>query len=812
MTSLADSSKEPVDASRSRFGQDHQTRESARHVRGQGHFVDDLQTPGMLHVAVIGSPIAHGLIRNVDASEALRAHGVVDVLTGQTLSDHATAVFTLADLHSPPLPVAMHALALDRVRFLGEPVAAIAARTRAQAEDACRLVRLDLKPLAPILDPHQALQPDAELLHPALGSNVVIKRDLAFGPVQQLFDDASQVVSRSVTWGRHTSNALDTFGVVASWDAGSEELTVASNHQSYSMLGSLEHTLSLPDGSVRGVACDVGGAFGGKFWQPRPTVIACTFALRTGRPVKFVEDRRYHLTAGDNHGEDRTYDVDIALDSLGKPRAVRLRIVEDYGAYFLLGAAGNSSPLAQAVGAYDLEAVGVDFTGVLTNKTNQAAYRGFGAAAMNFAIERAMDAVAEESGVTRVDVRRASLLTPDRFPYRTPIGNMYDSGDYPTALDTALREGRWDHWLGEQSRQRGSRYELGLGLVTAQERSVPSLTELWLMFDQQSGRPTTAAETVTCRIAADGSVRISLHSPSLGTAVETVAATVASLELGVSNHKIRVHRLDSTQAGPAMGPAGSRMTAMVSGAMAGASAIILTKMREIAAHEIECDVTDIEFRQSDMTFHPRGVPGAEVEFSEICRLANTQSLRLPPGMTSGLEATYTYDHPMATMPNPDGGDWGSFNPVVGHSVHIPVVEVDTFTGNVEFRDYTVVHDCGTVMNPQGVRGQILGGICQGIGSALYEQLTYDFDGSLKQDDLTSYTMPTFVEMPEVRIVHQVTPSPYTYRGMKGVGEGGRIAAPAAVASAVENALDPWGVNVNALPITPDIILQWVQSG
>lgn len=790
------------------LGRPRPTLESARHVRGEGRFVADVSAPGMLHVALVRSSEAHARIVAIDTAAAAALPGVRAVLTGADVAAVSGPIFTMAAMHRPPLDIPMAALAADKVRHVGEPVVAVAALTRAIAEDAAELVRITYGVLPPVVDPTSAMTPGTPAVHDSLPDNVIMRRHYDFGDVDGAFERATHVVRRSLRWPRQTGAALDTFGCVAHWERGSDHLTFWSNHQSNVLLWTLGSTLGIPPHRITGVPLDIGGSFGGKFWQPRAMVVCALLSRQTGRPVKYVEDRVEHLTGGDNHGEDRTYDAELALDADGRMLGLRFAVVEDYGSAFVLGPINNAEPLAQAVGPYGLEAVGVDFTAVLSNKVPQAAYRGFGGAAHNFMLERLVDAAADELGVSRVELRRRNLLQPEQFPYRTPTGNIYDSGDYPEALRVALEESRYDDWRDRQRTARAAGRAIGIGLVTCQERSVQGGTALWVMFDQEPGRNTTAAESATVRVDPHGSVRIALHSPSLGTPSETVAATVAAEELGVAVESIVVSRLDSSVAGPAMGPSASRLTVMLSGAVAGATYEVIEQMRPLAAHLLEVDGADLVWDRDRAGYAVQGAPDGFAPLARIAQLANGQALSLPGGTRSGLESTFTYDHPMATMPEAGGpADWGSFCPIIGHTVHVPVVEVDLETGVVDLLDYYVLHDCGTVVNPEGVRGQVVGGTVQGIGSALTEELRYDDAGQPLGRDFRSYLMPTFVDVPPIRLGHLETPSPFTYRGVKGVGEGGRMAAPAAVAAAVEDALAPYGVRIDEVPVTPDKILR-----
>ena len=762
----------------------------------------------MLHAALVRSPFAHAQIVDVDTSVARSMPGVRAVLTGADVASRTGGIFTMAAMHRPPLDIPLAALAHDKVRHVGEPVVAVAARTRAEAEDAAARVQVSYVELPPVVDPRAAMAPGAPLVHDGVPGNLIMRRNYDFGDVGTAFDRAAHVVRRTLRWPRQTGAALDTFGCVAHWERGSDQLTFWSNHQSNVLLWTLGNTLGVEPHRIKGVPLDIGGSFGAKFWQPRPMVLCALLSRQTGRPVKYVEDRVEHLTGGDNHGEDRTYEAELALDGDGRMLGLRFSVVEDYGSAFVLGPINNAEPLAQAVGPYGIEAVGVDFTAVLTNKVPQAAYRGFGGAAHNFMLERLVDAAAAELGCSPVELRRRNLLTPEQFPYRTPTGNIYDSGNYPEALRVALDESGYSGWRERQAVAREAGRAIGIGVVTCQERSVQGGTALWVMFDQEPGRNTTAAETATVRVDPHGSVRVGLHSPSLGTPTETVAATVVAEELGLPVESVAVARLDSSVAGPAMGPSASRLTVMLSGAVAGAVHEVIEKMRPIAAHLLEVAPEDLEWDRGRAGYAVRGVADAFAPLARIAQLANGHALSLPPGTGSGLESTFTYDHPMSSMPEPLGPtDWGSFCPIIGHTVHVAIVEVDIETGVVDVCDYYVLHDCGTVVNPDGVRGQVVGGTVQGIGSALTEELRYDDDCRPLGRDFRSYLMPTFVDVPPIRLGHLETPSPFTYRGVKGVGEGGRMAAPAAVAAAVEDALAPYAVRVDEVPVTPDKVLR-----
>lgn len=788
------------------LGKSRVTQESKRFVQGRGRYLADLRLPGMLHVAMVRSPHAHARIIEIDTTEASGMPGVHAVLTGKQAAELSGPAFTLAAFHDPPLPVPMRALACDRARFAGEGVVAVAATSRSLAEDAAAKITVQYELLPTISNSTEALAPGATLVHDDLPNNILLTRHYDFGPVDEVFAQADRIVRRRLSWSRQTGAALDTFGCIAQWDDDDGDLTVWSNHQSHALLWTLGSSLGIPPQRVRGIACDIGGSFGAKFWQPRPVLVCAMLSRLTGRPVRFIEDRVESLVSGDNHGEDRTYDAELAVAADGTFLGLRFDVVEDYGSAFLLGAINNAEPLAQGTGPYDIKALGFTFTGVVTNKTPQAAYRGFGGAAMNFLLERLADAAASELGRDRFELRRQNLIPEDAFPYRTPLGNEYDSGRYEMALDQALELVDLATWRRRQQEAREQGRAIGIGIATCQERSVQAGSALWVMFDQSPHRSISSAESVTARIDTHGQVRVALHSPSLGTPLQTVAATIMAEELGVDPNAVAVSILDSQIAGPGLGPTASRMTVMLAGAVQGAAEELREQMRRVAAEMLEASPADLKWDAGNSRFELRGVPERHVTMAAIAHRAHTASLELPAGQQTGLEATFSYDHPFSTRPEPDGSSWGVFCPITGHSVHIPVVEVDVETGEVTFLDYAVVHDCGTVVNPDGVRGQVIGGIVQGVGSALSEELDFGKDGHLRQRDFRSYFVPTTLDVPRIRMGHLETPSPYTRYGVKGIGEGGRMAAPAAVVSAIEDALSPWSIRLDSVPVTPERIL------
>ncbi|HSE94014.1 MAG TPA: molybdopterin cofactor-binding domain-containing protein, partial [Methylomirabilota bacterium] len=425
----------------------------------------------------------------------------------------------------------------------------------------------------------------------------------------------------------------------------------------------------------------------------------------------------------------------------------------------------------------------------------------------NFALERLVDAAAQELGLDAVEIRRKNFIQPDKFPFKTPCGNVYDSGNYPAVLDKALQMADWPALRRMQAEARTQGRYVGLGLATAHQRSVYGPTEFWFWYDAPG--LTSVPESVGLSVGPTGEFVVTMFSPFWGNSPETVVAQTIAEEFGIEPGKVTVTYDDSLHGLPGAGPGGSRMTVMLTGAAVGAARKLKDKMARIAAHLLEAAPEDIVFQNGGAMV--RGAPQKVLTYADLGLKAYWFKLDLPQGMESGLEARHTYDHPFLTMPSADRKDLGSFYPMMAHGTHIPVVEVTPVTGQVKILRYIAVHDVGTIVNPRSLRGQIAGGITQGIGMALYEECVYDEQGQPLSASFMDYLLPTAAETPTFEIGHVETPSPFTEYGVKGGGEGGRMIAPAALASAVEDALAPLGVRIDELPMTPERLATLVEA-
>ena len=793
--------RESADQSFKWIGKSMKRVEDPKLLVGKGVYIDDVSLPNMLHAVALRSPYAHALIKSIDIEDALALKGVVSIMTGE---DVAKSSGPLPTFSNPP--VEQRCVALDRVRHVGEPVALVVAENRYIAEDALELIYVEYEELPVVNDPVEAVDATGDaVLHPYLGdTNVASHRNFSFGPVDEDFNNADVVIKRNLRWPRSGAQPMETCGAVASYDCGQEKFTIHVNSSMYNYVGwLLAGTLGVPVNKLNIVPVLAGGSFGSKIFLHKVPVIAATLARACGRPVKYIEDRIDNITACDAHGSDRVYTCELALDENRKMTSLRCQVIDDYGAYFQFGLGTHGNALSQITGPYRLGSVELDVTAVFTNKCQQGALRGFGAEVSNYVMERMVDAACSELDMDPIEFRLANYIQPDEFPYYIPTGNLYDSGNYPAVLNKAIELLDYDGWRKKQEEARKEGRYIGIGLAACQERSVFSATEFWMLNKDPGFSLTSTPESVTVKIDQSGCAVITLYAPFWGTSPETMATMILAEKLTIDPKDISVIYADTDHGLPSAGPGGSRYTAMIAGALVSATGTLKTKLLKVAALMLEASPDDMELRDGKVGV--KGSPEREKTFAEVAMQSHLFRLSLPddPEFDSGLTVSSTYDHPLTTPPSEDRSDLGIFYPIMGHMCHMPVVEVDVETGQVKFLDYVAVHDCGTVVNPMTLDGHVRGGTVHGVGTALYEEYQYDDQGQILTASYADYLIPTASEVPpEIRVGHVETPSPFTEFGIKGGGEGGRMGAPPAIASAIEDALRPLGVKADFLPLTP----------
>lgn len=760
--------------------------EDRRLLTGHGTYVDDLRLPDMLHLKILRSPCAHARITCIDATKARSLPGVVAVFTGRELLP-----FT------PPLPVPPatlpemkvpehHALAIDKVCAVGEGVAAVVATEAALAADALALIEVEYETLPAVVDPEAALAADAPIVHEVFGTNVAYR--FQFGDVSESLAAADILVRQRMENQRLVPNFLEPRGIVAHYDAGSEQLSVwVSTQGPHLVRTQLALMFALPEHRIRVVAPDVGGGFGGKLNVYAEELLAVVLARQLGRPVKWIEERSEHLVAT-SHGRGQVAYVQAAARRDGTLTALHLRIVADLGAYqHVLTPMAALQTATLVTGCYLVRNLAVDITGVFTNATPTDPYRGFGRAEAAYYIERAMDLIARELRLDPAEVRRRNFIPPDRFPHTNPFGHTYDSGQYDRALTRALDMLGYEQFRAEQARLRQDGRYLGLGLATYVWRAgFPSVPP---------GMPFLIAgwESASIQLAPTGVATVRTGTSPHGQGLETVFAQVVSENLGLPLDAIRVVHGDTDAVQYGIGTMGSRSVCNGGSAVLLAAQEVKQKAMRIAAHALQVAPERMVFECGRM--FPRGVPERALTLQEVTRLAY-HGTDLPDGMSPGMEVTSFFSAPNFTSP---------------FGAHVCVVDVDVETGDVKIVRYIAVDDCGRAINPLLVEGQVQGGVAQGVGQALLEAATYSADGQPLNGSLLTYAMPTATDLPTMEMERTETPTPVNPLGAKGVGEAGAIGAPPAVVNAVVDALVPFGVTHIDMPLWPEKVWRAIQA-
>lgn len=770
---------------------DRRVREDRRFVVGKGRFAADVALPGLCHVALVTCPHPAARILALDKTKALAAPGVRYVLDGREL---AAATDPLpAGLDTPR--VVRRPLAVDVARYAGEWVAAVVADTRARAEDAAELVQVDYEPLPFVLDAEAALAPGSPPVHADHGSNVLLDRSFTWGDVDKDFAASRHRLAHRLKWGRSSTVPIETFAVAANWDPWREILDVYASVQMPKFPDQLSAVLRLPMSSVRvHFDVDVGGSYGVKRGI-KHTALVGYLARRLGVPVRLVEDRLENMRGGDMHGPERLFDVEVAFDDDGVIHSMKMRALDNVGAYAGRSPFQLGKPVGAIVGPYRIRSVQYRAIAVTTNKTVQEAVRGFGQSPTNFAIERTIDAVAERLGLDRLEVRRRNLIRRDEFPYTIPSGTTYDSGDYHTVIDKVLARAPYDSLRAERDRLRAEGLLAGIGMAACLEPNGGNSSFEPLL----NPKITTTTWMESCRVSieATGAITATVHTTSSGQGHETLVATAVGEVLELDPERIRVVRPDSLAAMPSNSPVGSRMAIMLGGAAFHAARKLKDKLLAIAAHDLNIPAERLAYGEGSV--FERAAPQNRRSFQELVTIAHRNIHRLPPGMEPGLSASHIMPVPTGgQLPTPDGRV--QMYPCFSFEFHLVLMTIDPELAKPEIRKYLVGHDCGTVINPKIVRGMTMGGIAHGIGAALYEEFAYNEEGQLVAQTFMDYLLPSAHEVPPVEIIKHSTPSPHTVFGQKGSGESGYLGAPAAIASAVNDAVRPLGIVINSLPI------------
>jgi carbon-monoxide dehydrogenase large subunit len=760
-------------------------KEDPRLIQGLAHYVDDIAMLGMQHAAILRSPYAHAKIRSIDVSKAKAAPGVSLVLTGADIRGSIGMIPCAAqipDMKSAPRPV----LALDRVRFVGEGVAVVVASSSYAARDAVDLIEVDYEPLTPVVNPEKAMEKGSPVLYDDHKDNVAYRWELEGGDVKAAFKNADKVVNQRMFNQRLIPVAMETRGVVAEYKAGERQLTVWSSTQVPHLLRTqLAAMLDVPEFSVRVITPEVGGGFGSKLNIYAEEALVAYLSMRLGTPVKWIESRRENFQ-GTIHGRDQIDDVEVAFKKDGTILGLRFRAIADLGAYYqLLTPMIPTLTGLMASGCYKIPAIRAEIIGVLTNKMSTDAYRGAGRPEATYLVERALDLVAAELKKDPVEVRRKNFPKLSEFPYATPTGVIYDSANYPRSLDLALKNAGYTKLRQEQAKARKQGRVVGIGVST--------YVEICAM-GPSSAMPAGGWESATVRIEPSGMVNLMTGASPHGQGQETSFAQMGAEILGLEPNDVNVIHGDTAIVPYGIGTFGSRGTAVGGTAAYKALVKLREKLAALAGFQLDVDPAKLVFE--NMKVFVKSQPKKSMAFGEVVAAAYTAK-KLPPGMEPGLDATSFFEPSNFTFP---------------FGAHVCMVEIDKETGDVRLLKYVAVDDCGNVLNPLLVDGQVHGGIAQSFGQAMLEEAVYDEQGQLITGELTDYAIPRAEDLPWFETDRTVTPSPVNPLGVKGVGEAGTIGATPALANAVADALSPFGVRHVDMPFKREKIWKLMQHG
>jgi len=745
-------------------------REDPRFLRGQARYVDDVVLPGMAHMAVVRSSVAHAIVRKVDVSAARRSSGVLAVVTAADLAGAVRPAPPNPVEGAEIAPVPHPVLASGTVRYVGEPVAAVLALTASAAQDAAEHVVVDYDPLPAVVDPRRALNGPVRL-HAQLPDNVLSRWQRTHGDVDGAFARAARVVRQQFRIPRLAAAPIEPRGVVAVYDPGADLLTVwISAQDPHRPLNQLSRMLGRPDDRIRVIVPDVGGGFGSKGSVAVDVAVAAWLAIRTGRPVKWVEARRENLATA-YQGRGLEVEMELAVDAAGTMLAVRARVIADLGAYLYPPTAMVPVTTSMLLtGAYAIPNASVEMVGVATNKVPTGPYRGAGRPEAAYVVEQMVDLAARELEMDPIVLRRRNVVAPDRFPYRTPLGFTYDSGNYDRALDRAYALLEYDRWRGVQTAARREGRLVGVGMALYVERAGSALWE-------------SAAVSVTPA----GRVVVRIGSTPNGQGHATIFSQIAADVLQVNLEAITVEQGDSAVVPRGVGTFGSRSTTIGGSALLRAAEKVKAKAVRIAAHLLEGRADDIVW--ADGRLYVRGAPDRALTLPEVAAAAY-QPGRLPQDLEMGLDALDVFRLP---------------GPVFPFGAYGAVVEISPSTGEIRVLRLVAVDDAGRIVNPLLAEGQVIGGSVQGLGEALTEEVVYGEDGQFLTATLAEYGIPRAGQVPEIVSEFLETPSPLNPLGAKGIGEAGCIATPAAVANAVMDALAPLRIRHLDFPFTPRLV-------
>jgi 2-furoyl-CoA dehydrogenase large subunit len=774
--------------------------EDLRFVKGEGTYVDDLDME-CHQVAILRSPHAHARIKNIDVTKAQALKGVIAVLTGKEVAAQTKPVSARAITR----PATQYVMAVDKVRYVGEPVAAVAAEDRYIAEDALELIDVEYDPLPPVVKIDDALKADAPLVFEEAGTNVLMHDLMEHGDIAAAYNEADLVLKETFNVHRYSSTPLEPWAIIADYERAGDSFHIWANDQQHGRsITNICNVLGIPIHKLRLEIPDSGGGFGIKLALWPYMAILALLAKKSNKPVKWIQTRREHLMAG-SHAPDAKVDIELALKKDGTLLGVSIKDIENDGSFVHTAGIYGLIKFATMVGCYKIKATKAELLSVVTNKGPTVQNRGVGKPTMIFVLERMVDLAAKKLGLEPTEIRFKNFVKPEEMPYTTPSGEIYESGDYPECLRKALDLLGYEELKKQRAAERKKGRYLGIGISSGVE---PGTSNLGYYYTAR-GTPeyTGNAEGAIVSMDYDGNVNVLLGSVDTGQGHATTVAQVIADMLGITPDNVSMNAHVDSLISPFLGHSGAysnKFNDVDLGAVIMATKKIRDKMLRLAAHMLETNAAELTLSHGKI--YSAKDESKVVSFKEIASLAYKKILFLPEGEEPGLKEIAYYRNPIAKLPNRK-----DFNIQLTHSnsVHIVAVEVDIQSGNVSFLRYGIVHDCGRQINPGIVEGMAIGSTVHGVGASLLEDFVYDEDGQLLATTFMDYMKPLAMGVPKFELAQMESPCPYTLLGTKAVGEGGSLPSLAAIANAVEDALAPFGVKVTSLPITPEKVVKAV---
>ena len=776
--------------------------EDIRFLTGRGTYVDDLNID-CYHASILRSPHAHARITNIDLREAEALDGVLAMITGRDVAKESKPVAARAITK----PVTQYIMAVDKVKYVGEPVVALVAEDRFIAEDALEFIQVEYEPLEPVVSIDDTLKEDAPLIFEEVGSNVLLHDKLVHGDIEGAYKEADLTIKELFKVHRYSSTPLEPWSIIAQYNKGEDSFVVWSNDQQHGRsIVNLCNILGIPTNKLRFIVPDIGGSFGINLAIWPYIGILSLLARRVEKPVKWIQTRTEHLLCG-SHSPDVNFEIELALKKDGRILGLSIKDIENDGSFIHTAGIYALIKFATMVGCYDIKATSAEIISVVTNKGPTVQNRGVGKPTMLFALERIVDIAAKELGLDRAEIRFRNLLQPEQMPHTTPSGEIYESGNYPECFRRALNLARYQEFRKEQEELRKKGQYVGIGLALGIEPGTSNLG----YYSTSKGKPEYMgnAEGAIVSIDYEGNANVLLGSVESGQGHATTTSQVVADMLAITPDKVSMQTQMDSRIAPFLGHSGvysNKFNDVDLGAVIMATKKVRDKLFRIASHVLEVDQDQLELKNGKII--SKEDDKRAVSLKEIATIAYKQVLLLPDGVEPGLKEVAYYRNPFAKMPSRE-----NLNIQLTHSnsVHVVVAEVDVQTGSINLPRYIIVHDCGNQINPGIVEGMVVGSTVHGIGATLLEEFVYNDQGQLLTTTFMDYMKPLAMGIPRFEISHMVSSCPYTLLGTKAVGEGGSLTSLAAIANAVEDALSPFGVTVTSLPITPEKVVRAIRE-